>query len=99
MPDGPHVPSARRVVPHANGEDLDAPRAFYADVLGLEVAMEEPVLGLTSPANRSAQVLVPPTGFDDPQPQFGVDLGAPEAVDAARRRGAARTARPLSAQG
>ena len=78
-----HVPSPRRVVAYANGEDLDASRAFYTDVLGFEVAMEDPVLGLTSPANRSAQVLVPPTGFDDPRPRFGIDLGDPRAVDAA----------------
>jgi catechol 2,3-dioxygenase-like lactoylglutathione lyase family enzyme len=71
------------VIPYANGEDLDASRAFYTDVLGFEVAMEDPVLGLTSPANRSAQVLVPRAGFDDPQPRFGIDLGEPEAVDAA----------------
>jgi uncharacterized glyoxalase superfamily protein PhnB len=41
------------------------------------------VLGLTSPANRTAQVLIPPSGFEDPQPQFGIDLGTPDAVDAA----------------
>jgi catechol 2,3-dioxygenase-like lactoylglutathione lyase family enzyme len=73
-----------RVVPYAKGEDLDALRAFYIDALGFEVAMEEPVLGLTSPTNRSAQVLVPPTGFDDPQPQFGIDPSDPKAVDAAQ---------------
>lgn len=76
-------PSATRVVPYAKGEDLDASRAFYTEVLGFEVAMEEPVLGLTSPANSSAQVLIPATGFEDPQPQFGIDLGDPDAVDAA----------------
>ena len=75
--------SPTRVVAYAMSEDLDASRAFYTDVLGFEVAMEEPILGLESPANRSAQVLVAPTGFHDPQPQFGIDLGAPEAVDAA----------------
>jgi catechol 2,3-dioxygenase-like lactoylglutathione lyase family enzyme len=79
----PHTPSPMRVVPYANGEYLDASRAFYTEVLGFEVAMEEPVLGLTSPANESAQVLVPATGFEDPQPRFGIDLGVPEAVDAA----------------
>jgi catechol 2,3-dioxygenase-like lactoylglutathione lyase family enzyme len=73
----------RRVVAYANGEDLDASRAFYTDVLGFEVAMRDPILGLTSPANSSAQVLVPPAGFEDPAPRFGVDLGSPEAVDAA----------------
>ena len=83
MADPLHPPCPTRVVPYARGEDLDASRSFYTDVLGFEVAMEEPVLGLTSPTNRSAQVLVPPTGFDDPQPQFGIDLGDPKAVDAA----------------
>jgi catechol 2,3-dioxygenase-like lactoylglutathione lyase family enzyme len=83
MTDQLHAPSPTRVIPYAGGEDLDASRAFYTDVLGFQVAMEDPVLGLTSPANRSAQVLVPPAGFDDPQPRFGIDLGEPEAVDAA----------------
>jgi catechol 2,3-dioxygenase-like lactoylglutathione lyase family enzyme len=83
MTDQLHAPSPTRVIPYANGDDLDASRIFYTDVLGFEVAMEAPVLGLTAPANRSAQVLVPPAGFDDPQPRFGIDLGAPEAVDAA----------------
>jgi catechol 2,3-dioxygenase-like lactoylglutathione lyase family enzyme len=83
MTDQLHARSPTRVIPYAGGEDLDASRAFYTDVLGFEVAMEDPVLGLTSPANRSAQVLVPPAGFDDPQPRFGIDLGEPEAVDAA----------------
>ncbi len=83
MADRRHAPSPKRVVPYAQGEHLDASRAFYTEVLGFEVAMEGPILGLTSPTNPSAQVLVPPPGFHDPEPQFGVDLGAPEAVDAA----------------
>jgi catechol 2,3-dioxygenase-like lactoylglutathione lyase family enzyme len=83
MADQLHPPSPTRVVPYAHARDVDASRAFYADVLGFDVAMEDPVLGLVSPANPSAQVLVPPTGFDDPQPRFGVDVGDPEAVDAA----------------
>jgi catechol 2,3-dioxygenase-like lactoylglutathione lyase family enzyme len=83
MTDQPDAPSPTRVVAYAKGENLDASRAFYTEVLGFEVAMEDPLLGLTSPANPSAQVLVPATGFEDPQPQFGIDLGVPEAVDAA----------------
>jgi len=71
------------VIPYARGGELDASRTFYTDVLGFEVSMEDPVLGLTSPANRSAQVLIPASGFEDPQPHFGIDLGDPEAVDAA----------------
>jgi catechol 2,3-dioxygenase-like lactoylglutathione lyase family enzyme len=83
MTDQPNAPSPTRVIAYANGQDLDASRAFYTDVLGFEVAMEDPVLGLISPANRSAEVLVPPAGFHEPEPRFGVDLSEPEAVDAA----------------
>lgn len=83
MTDRLPAPSPRRVIAYAHGADLDASQAFYTDVLGFEVSMEDPVLGLTAPTNRSAQVLVPPAGFDDPRPRFGIDLGTPEAVDAA----------------
>jgi catechol 2,3-dioxygenase-like lactoylglutathione lyase family enzyme len=72
-----------RIVPYADGGDIAASRRFYVDLLGLEVAMEDPVLGLASPANRSAQIVVAPPGADDPQPRFGVDVGEPEAVNAA----------------
>jgi catechol 2,3-dioxygenase-like lactoylglutathione lyase family enzyme/mannose-6-phosphate isomerase-like protein (cupin superfamily) len=72
-----------RVIAYAGGGDLDGSRHFYTELLGMDVAMDDPVLGLTSPVNRSAQVLIPPAGFDDPQPQFGIDLGDPKAVDAA----------------
>jgi uncharacterized glyoxalase superfamily protein PhnB len=75
--------SPTRTVCYADGNDLDASRAFYTEVLGLDVTMEDPVLGLTSAANRTAQVLIPPAGFDQPQPRFGIDLGEPRAVDAA----------------
>jgi catechol 2,3-dioxygenase-like lactoylglutathione lyase family enzyme len=83
MTDELQPPSPTRVIAYADGEDLDASRAFYTDVLGFEVAMEDPVLGLTSPANRGADVLIPPAGFHNPEPRFGIDLGEPAAVDAA----------------
>jgi catechol 2,3-dioxygenase-like lactoylglutathione lyase family enzyme len=72
-----------RIVPYPSGRDITASRDFYVEALGLEVAMENPVLCLSSPANESAQVILAPPGFEDPQPSFGVDLGDPEAVDAA----------------
>jgi len=72
-----------RIVPYAEGGDLPASREFYVEVLGLEVGMEEPVLGLFSPANRTAQVVIDTPGTDDPAPRFGVDVGHPAAVDAA----------------
>lgn len=72
-----------RIVAYADGHDTDASRDFYVDVLGLEVAMEDPVLGLTSPDNPTAQVLIPPPGMESPAPRFGVDVGSAAAVDAA----------------
>jgi catechol 2,3-dioxygenase-like lactoylglutathione lyase family enzyme len=72
-----------RIIPYADGSDRDASRDFSVRVLGLEVAMETPVMGLTSPANPSAQVLIPPPGMESPQPRFGVDVGDPADVDAA----------------
>ncbi len=72
-----------RIVPYPSGKDVPASREFYVGVLGLEVAMEDPVLCLSSPANPSAEVILSPPGFEDPQPSFGVDVGDPAAVDAA----------------
>jgi catechol 2,3-dioxygenase-like lactoylglutathione lyase family enzyme len=73
----------RRIIPYADGDDMDASRDFYVELLGLEVVMEDPVLGLRSPDTPAAQVLIPPPGMENPQPRFGVDLGDPAAVDAA----------------
>lgn len=71
-----------RIHPYAEGDDLGVSREFYVEVLGLEVAMEDPVLGLGSPANPTAQVIVSPRGMENPQPRFGVDVGDAAAVDA-----------------
>jgi uncharacterized glyoxalase superfamily protein PhnB len=93
----PAAEGVRRIVPYAGAADVAASRAFYTEVIGLEVSMEEPVLGLRSPVNRSAQIVV--DTVDDPPPRFGIDVGRPEAVDAAhaevRRRGL-RVVYPLS---
>lgn len=83
MTDPSYNTSPTRVISYAGGNDLDASRTFYTDVLGFDVVMEDPVLGLASPANPSAQILIPPSGFDDPEPRFGIDLGDPEAVTTA----------------
>lgn len=83
MSDTSPVPSPTRVIAYPSGEDIDASRAFYTEVLGFEAVMEDPVLGLSSPENRSAQILIAPPGSQDPQPRIGIDLGVPAAVDAA----------------
>jgi catechol 2,3-dioxygenase-like lactoylglutathione lyase family enzyme len=73
----------RRIHPYAGGSDLAGSRSFYTEVLGLEVAMEDPVLGLRAADLPSAQIIIEPTGFENPQPDFGIDMGEPAAVDAA----------------
>ncbi|MFC4005240.1 VOC family protein [Prauserella oleivorans] len=72
-----------RIHPYADGGDLAASREFYVHVLGLDVAMEDPVLTLRSPANPTAQVIVLPPGMENPPPRFGIDVGTPANVDAA----------------
>lgn len=83
MPEATTVASPTRTICYAPGQDVEASRSFYTEVLGLDVSMEHPVLGLTSPANRTAQILIAPVEFEQPQPAFGIDLGRPDAVDAA----------------
>ncbi|NLE80326.1 MAG: glyoxalase [Rhodococcus sp.] len=73
----------KRIIPYANGDDIAASRDFYVDVLGLEVGMEDPVLGLSSPDVPTAQIIIPPSGMEVPRPHFGIDVGEPAAVDAA----------------
>lgn len=73
----------RRIHPYADGDDLAASRDFYVEVFGLEVAMEDPVLGLRAPSNPAAQLIVVPRGMEHPPPRFGIDVGEPEAVEAA----------------
>lgn len=83
MSDPTHAPSPTRVIAYPGGENADASRAFYTEVLGFEVAMQDPILGLCAPENRTAQILIAPPSSEEPQPSIGIDLGAPAAVDAA----------------
>jgi catechol 2,3-dioxygenase-like lactoylglutathione lyase family enzyme len=73
----------RRIVPYVESDDLDRARDFYTGVFGMEVGMEDPVLGLSAPDTPTAQVIVSPQGMENPQPSFGIDVGSPAAVDAA----------------
>jgi len=72
-----------RIIPYAAGDSIAASRDFYLDVFGLQVGMQDPVLVLRSPTNPTAQLIIPPPGMENPQPRFGIDVGDPEAVDAA----------------
>jgi catechol 2,3-dioxygenase-like lactoylglutathione lyase family enzyme len=75
--------AVRRIVAYAGGHQLSASREFYVEVLGMQVAMEDPVLDLRSPDNATAELIIGAQEMQDPKPSFGVDVGEPAAVDAA----------------
>ena len=75
--------AVKRVVAYAGGEELAASREFYVEVLGMRVAMQDPVLDLQSPDNPTAEVIIGAQEMQDARPSFGVDVGEPAAVDAA----------------
>jgi catechol 2,3-dioxygenase-like lactoylglutathione lyase family enzyme len=72
----------KRIVAYAGGADIAASRDFYVAVLGMRVAMEEPVLNLQSPDEPVAEIIVGAQEMQEAQPSFGVDVGEPAAVDA-----------------
>jgi len=74
--------AVRRIVAYAGGDDTSASRDFYVEVLGMQVAMEDPVLDLQSPDAPAADVIVGAQEMQDAKPSFGVDVGEPAAVDA-----------------
>ncbi|GAA1027661.1 MULTISPECIES: VOC family protein [Amycolatopsis] len=83
----------KRIIAYVEGPDDAAARDFYVNVLGLDVAMEDPVLGLRSGDDPAAQVLVLQPGSTDPVPRWGIDLGTPEAVDTAHAEAVRRELR------
>jgi catechol 2,3-dioxygenase-like lactoylglutathione lyase family enzyme len=82
----------RRVIAYAAGSDLAASRDFYVNVLGMQVAMDDPVISLQAPDQQATgEVVVGAQEMQASRPSIGVDLGDPAAVDAAhaevQRRG------------
>lgn len=76
--------AVRRITPYLQASDFDAVRDFYAGVLGLEEGeFGGEHVGFRSSDEPSAQVVAARAGAQDPAPDLGVDVGAPEAVDAA----------------
>jgi catechol 2,3-dioxygenase-like lactoylglutathione lyase family enzyme len=75
--------AVRRIVAYAGGANIAASRAFYVEVLGMQVAMEDPVLDLRSPEDTAGEIIIGAQEMQDARPSFGVDLGEPAAVDAA----------------
>jgi len=75
--------AVKRIVAYAGGDELAASRDFYVEVLGMRVAMEDPVLDLQSPDDPAAEIIIGAQEMQDAQPSFGVDVGEPASVDAA----------------
>ena len=75
--------AVKRIVAYAGGDHIAASRDFYVEVLGMQVAMEDPVLDLRSPGAPVGEIIVGAQEMQGPQPSFGVDVGDPAAVDAA----------------
>lgn len=68
----------RRVVPDIRTDRLEQSRAFYVDVIGMEVGMDLGwIVGLGSPDNETAQVQLMTADATAPvTPQMTIEVGA-----------------------
>ena len=73
--------TVRRIMPYFKSTDLEATRAFYTGVLGLEEGSFGG--GYIGFGSGQAQVLFAPSDVEPALPDMGVDVGSLEAVDAA----------------
>ena len=73
--------TVRRIMPYHESPDFDATRAFYTRVLGLEEGHFGG--GYIGFGSGEMQVVFGPPGVEPVLPDMGVDVGSPEAVDAA----------------
>jgi catechol 2,3-dioxygenase-like lactoylglutathione lyase family enzyme len=89
--------AVRRIIAYAGGADLAASRDFYGEVLGMQVAMEHPVLDLQSPEDTRGEIIIGAQEMQDARPSFGVDVGDPAAVDAAHAEAVRRGLRVVYA--
>jgi catechol 2,3-dioxygenase-like lactoylglutathione lyase family enzyme len=88
----------RRIVPDVHADDPAASRAFYVDVVGLEVAMDLGwVVTFAAPGNPTAQISVMQ---DDAgaqvQPDISIEVDDVDAVHAAAQRGGYEIVHPLT---
>jgi catechol 2,3-dioxygenase-like lactoylglutathione lyase family enzyme len=88
----------RRIVPDLPTQDTAASKAFYVDVLGLEVAMDLGwVVTFAAPGNRTAQITV--MGDDAsaaPRPAVSIEVDDVDAVHAAAQRLGHEIVHPLT---
>ena len=73
--------SIKRIIPGIESRDLPATRAFYHELLGLQIAMEDgDFLLLQSTATPSAQMIVNDNGHPGLPPGFAIDIDDPDQV-------------------
>lgn len=71
--------SITRIIPKFRACDIEASQAFYCELLGLMVVMQEENFRMfSSPANPSAQLILNDIGYPGLPPGFGVDVGTTE---------------------
>src|SRR3954447_21605682 len=73
--------AVRRIIPYHESSDLEATRAFYTQVIGLEEGTFGG--GYIGFGSGQAQVVFAPPGVKPVLPDMGVDVGSRAAVDAA----------------
>jgi len=90
--------TVRRIVPDIKSKTIDASRTFYADVLGLEVAMDMGfVVTLVSPSNPTAQItLLRDDDSTEPVPQISIEVADVDDVHSRAVSQGARVVYPLT---
>ncbi len=80
--------SVKRIVPNLHAADPGASRAFYADVLGLEVAMDFGwIVTFVAPGNTSAQISVMSDDASAPvHPDVSIEVDDVDSVHASVQR-------------
>jgi len=74
--------SLKRIVPDITSEQMDDSRKFYAEFLGMDIAMDMGwILTFVSPGNPTAQItLLQKTESDTPNPNISIEVEDVDAV-------------------
>ena len=88
----------RRIVPDFHSPDPGASRSFYAEVLGLEVAMDMGwIVTVAAPGNPAAQISLMQRDASAPvQPDASIEVDDVDAAHAAARRLGCEIVHPLT---
>ena len=88
----------RRIVPDVHSDEPGASRAFYVDVVGLEVAMDLGwVVTFAAPGNPTAQISVMRHDASaQVQPDISIEVDDVDAVHAAAQRAGYEIVHPLT---